>query len=152
MFNIWYPGSPFQQNFGEAGEDKHVYSVSLTLEGCRDVLPFDLALPRYIQVEADSVSELLVRIPEPEARNSYKFVAKGSPQEIVAFWQDEKVKNFRPKVRRVVDALVPERGQIILPGQNGGTKTEKREAYIKSRKWRISSDRLCLAASNLITH
>lgn len=150
VFNIWYPGSPFQQNFGEAGDDKFVYSIEITPEGYSVAERHDLQLPRYIEIKADSVSQLLENLPEPNALNSYKFIARGSPQEIIAFRQDERFKIFRSKVRRVVDALVPERGEVNLLGQDGTTKTEKREAYIKSRKWRTPVARLCLAANSLL--
>lgn len=148
--NIWYPGSPFQHSFGEANESKFVFSIEYTPEGYKIAAQHDLEMPRYIEIQADSVSALLDNLPVPKAQDSYKFVAKGSPQEIVAFRQDERFKTFRSKARRVVDALIPERGQIVLPGKDGTTKAEKREAYILSRKWRTPAERLVVAARDLL--
>jgi DNA repair exonuclease SbcCD nuclease subunit len=153
IFNVWYPGSPFQQNFGEAGDEKFIYSIEFAPEepfGYRVAQRHDLGMPRYIEIQAESISGLLDRLPVPNTQDSYKFVAKGSPQEILAFRADERFKMFRSKARRVVDALIPERGQIVLPGQDGITKTEKREAYIRSRKWRTPAARLLVAANALL--
>lgn len=147
--NIWYPGVPFQHNFADAGYDCKVFTVDLTPTGYQVVREHDLGMPRFENISGpiDKLAELL---PKPNPTTSYKFVARGTPSEITAFWKDTRVKEFRRKARRVVDALVPERGEV--PNElfkERGDKKEKLEAFIRSRKWRTSVDAVLSAAGTI---
>ena len=107
-------------------------------------------MPEFVYIEADKISELAV--PEPQSKNSYKFISKGTPAEIIDFWKREDVKDFRSKVRKVLDGLVSERGNITLTKEYmHGSKREKFEKFIKSKKWRTSGDRLISAAESFIS-
>lgn len=142
--NVWYPGTPYQNNFGEAGEKKRVFTIDLQPNDYKIVEEHDLGLPEFVVFDAESIDK--VSLGEPNPRSFYKVSSKGSPAEIAAFWADPKTKAFREKTRRMVDAVVADRGQVILPGSKVGTKMEKLDEYIKSQKWTTPTDTLCDAA------
>jgi DNA repair exonuclease SbcCD nuclease subunit len=147
--NVWYPGTPYQMNFGEAGDTKRVYTVDLTKEGYQLIKEHDLELPCFVDIRTESVSQIV--LPEAVSMNSYRFISKGIPVEIAAFWSREDVKNFRGRVRRVVDSIAPETGAAVIPGAVvGATKQERFKAFIFKRKWRTSPDRVAAAASTFV--
>lgn len=153
--NVWYPGTPFQHTFAEAGQEKRVFTIHLSQTGYTLIKDHDLQMPRFevIQVRdpMKPLSEgLLEVLPEPESHVSYKIVGRGTPIEIAEFWKNPKAKAFRKKTRRVVDGLIPERGAVSLPGSNGKSKREKLESFIQGKTWRTPTDELCTAAGSLL--
>ena len=144
--NIWYPGVPFQHSFSDAGYDCKVFSVNLENNKYSITKEHDLGLPRF-EIISGAIDELVDLLPEPNPTSSYKIVSKGSPQEIADFWKNPKVKNFRKKSRRVVDALVPERGEIphemFRTSQDG---KDKIETFIRAKRWRSPTDSVLAAA------
>lgn len=153
--NIWYPGTPFQHNFSEAGQEKRVFTIHLSQTGYTLIKEHDLGLPRFeiIQVKDASkslVDGLLEVLPHPEPTVSYRISGRGTPQEIADFWKTPEAKTLRSGARRVVDALIPERGVINLPGSNEKTKRDKLESFIRGKKWRTPEEQLCSKAADLI--
>lgn len=146
---VWYPGTPFQHSFGEAGQEKRIFSLDLSPSGYSILREHDLDLPQFVTIEG-AVSELADLLPHPDPRHSYKLRGRGTPMEIAEFWKEPKVRGFRSQARRVVDALIPERGQINLPGSQGKNRKEKLDAFIRSKKWRTSTEQLIVAAGDLL--
>lgn len=146
--NIWYPGTPFQHSFGEAGEEKRVYTIDLSASCYSIIRDHDLDLPKFEVIEAKRMSDLV--LPKLNPNTSYKIVAAGSPSEIQGFWNTPEAKDFKAQAKRLVDACVAERGEINLPGMTGSTQRDKLEQFIRSKKWRTAPDRLLISASTLI--
>lgn len=146
---VFYPGTPYQQNFGEAGEEKKVYSIEISPKGYEIKKAHDLGLPKFVILEAESLES--IKLTEPDPKSFYKIVSKGTPAEISAFWADPNAKSFREKARRVVDAIVADRGEVVIPGSKAGTKSEKLEDYIRSQKWKTEPDALVAAAKTLLS-
>jgi len=149
--NVWYPGVPFQHSFADAGYQTSVFTVDLTSTGYQLIEEHDLGMPRY-EIVTGGIGSLADELPSPSPTTSYKFVSKGTPSEIAAFWKDQRVKDFRKKVRRVVDGLIPERGEVPHElFRERGDKREKLESFIKSRNWRCSTDIVLAAAGAIFT-
>lgn len=152
--NIWYPGTPFQHTFAEAGQEKRVFTIHLSQTGYTLNKEHNLGMPRFEIVQVKDATKplcegLLEVLPSPEPGVSYRISGRGSPQEIADFWKTPQAKAFRSGARRVVDALIPERGAVNLPGSAGKTKREKLESFIRGKKWRTSEDELCNKAAAL---
>jgi DNA repair exonuclease SbcCD nuclease subunit len=152
--NIWYPGTPFQHTFAEAGQEKRVFTIHLSQTGYTLIKEHDLGMPRFEIIQVKDLNKPLVEalldvLPIPESTVSYRISGRGSPQEIADFWKTPQAKAFRTGARRVVDALIPDRGAVNLPGSNGKTKREKLESFIRGKKWRTSEDELCDKAAAL---
>jgi DNA repair exonuclease SbcCD nuclease subunit len=149
--NVWYPGTPFQHNFADAGYNTHVFTVDLTSTGYHLIEEHDLGMPRY-EIITGGIGSIADDLPKPNPTTSYKIVSKGTPSEISAFWKDQRVRDFRKKSRRVVDGLVPERGEVPHElFRERGDKREKLESFIKSRNWRCSTDIVLAAAGAIFT-
>ena len=146
---VWFPGTPFQHSFGEAGQPKRVYSVEFSGEGYSILAEHDLEMPEFVVVEAESPGVLLDILPSVNPRHQYKLVSKGSPAEIAAFWKSEKAKEFRSNARRVVDAMIPDRGEVVL-NIDGETGRDKIANFIRNKKWRTDSEQLFIAISEYI--
>lgn len=144
---VWFPGTPFQHSFGEAGQSKRVYSV-LIKPDFEIIAEHDLEMPEFIVVEADTPSGLLEILPSVNPRHQYKLVSKGSPAEIAAFWKSDKAKDFRSGARRVVDAMIPDRGEVSLSVE--GTGRDKIENFIRDKKWRTDPEQLLLTVSEYV--
>jgi hypothetical protein len=115
------------------------------------VKEYDLNLPQYVVIDAD-LKGLPDILPTPKKSWSYKIVSRGTPAEIIEFWKNPIVKLFRGGARRVIDAIIPERGE--LPSEIFGehnTKREKFETFIRSRKWRTSPNSVSAAARAFVT-
>lgn len=151
--NIYFPGTPFQQSFGEAGQEKGLVIVEIgsDIEGTVSVVgSFDLDMPKFHVLKFASVSE--VTLPkDPSPRDSYKIVASGGPQEIADFWRSEEAKSFRNSVKRVVDAMTPVRETNEGTIQKSASMEDKLEAFIKSKKWRTSQEALIGRARLLLS-
>lgn len=151
--NIYYPGTPFQQSFGEAGQDKGlvVVEVGSDVDGSVSVVDvIDLDMPKFHVLEFASASD--VKLPKAiNPRDSYKVVASGGPQEIADFWRSEEAKAFRNSVKRVVDAMTPVRTTENAVPQKLITMEEKLEAFIKSKRWRTSQEALIGRARLLLS-
>lgn len=149
--NVWYPGVPFQHSFADAGYDCKVFEVDLTSEGYSLIREHDLGMPKF-EIITSAIHTLADELPTPNPTTSYKLVAKGSPSEIAAFWKDPRVREFRKKARRVLDGLVPERGEVPHEMfRERGDKREKLETFIKSRQWRSSTDSVLASAGTIFT-
>lgn len=151
--NIYYPGTPFQQSFGEAGQEKGLVVVDIGSEVeelVSVVKSVDLDMPKFHVLKFNSVSEaVLPKAANP--RDSYKIVAPGSPQEIADFWKSAEARSFRDSVKRFVDALVTVRDTGIgLPAKDASIE-DKLEAFIKSKKWRTPQEALIGRARLLLS-
>lgn len=154
--NIWYPGTPRQLTFSDAGERKSVYTVSLSKSGYTVEKRHVLDLPLFHVVNTDTVPELLnqVRFTLKAAsdlqrdllKDNIKLVAKGTPSEIAQFWNEPEVIELKSKARRVVDALTSMKPLTAFIAVAGQTQSEKLNEYIKGRTWRTSSDQLAKRA------
>ncbi len=152
--NIWYPGTPFQHNFGESGQEKNIYSIHLSQTGYTLIKGYNLGMPRFEILQPKDSSKSLVEglldvLPKPDPIVSYRISGRGTPQEIADFWKTNEARIFRAGARRVVDALIPERGAGLLPGSHGKTKREKLELFIRNKKWRTPESQLCDKAVSL---
>lgn len=112
-------------------------------------------MPRFEVIQPQDISKplvdsLLEALPNPNPKSSYKIMGRGTPMEIAEFWKTPKAKALRSGSRRVVDALIPERGAVNIPGNHGKTKREKLESFIQGKKWRTPVERLIVSAGSLI--
>lgn len=151
--NIYYPGTPFQQSFGEAGQEKGLVVVDVGSDvdgGVAISGSIDLDMPKFHVLSFDSASQ--ARVPKDvNPRDSYKIVAPGGPQEIADFWRSEEAKVFRGAVKRVVDAMTPVKTTESSITEKAVTMEEKLEAFIKSRKWRTPQEALIGRARLLLS-
>lgn len=156
--NIWYPGTPYQMNFSDAGENKGVFEIELTNSGYNILKQLEIKLPQYFILEAPTVSELkqavsqIVQSEVDLSAMNLKLMANGGPAEIEQFWKDDSVKALKSRAKRVVDALVSTRAEVILPGASAKSRRERLHEFIKSRKWRTSSDKLIDIAEGILTN
>lgn len=137
---VWFPGTPFQHSFGEAGQSKRVYTVSFSDGGYSVLAEHDLQMPEFIVLEAPSPAQLLDALPSVNPRHQYKLISKGSPAEIAAFWKSNRAKEFRSGARRVVDAMIPDRGEAVF--DSGETGKDKIANFINGKKWRTDPEQL----------
>lgn len=152
--NIYYPGTPFQHNFGDAGEAKGVFTIELTKEGYNVLEKHTLDMPTFNVIEMDSIPTLLNKITriEPNKSSNYKLVATGTAAEIAAFWKDPIVIDFKSKARRVVDSLTSTKPLNSLNKVSGSTQEEKFKSYVESKKWRVPGTQLIAAANRLLSN
>ncbi len=154
--NIWYPGTPFQQTFSDAGEQKKVYEIDLSESGYSVIQEIALDMPRFVQLQARDVESLKTEIAkwqfksEDLSKINFKLCAQGTPGEITNFWQQPDMQQFRRSARRVVDALTSVKPEQSLPGIQGKTQKEKLNEYIRSKKWRTDPTRLGDEAEKLL--
>jgi hypothetical protein len=152
--NIWYPGSPRDLSFSDAGKDKRIYVVEACDNKLRVVKELQTPCARYHTIVSTSVPDLLAAIQQitPEPTGHYSLQARGTSTEIAAFWREDAVKNFKAGCRRVVDNMLTSRAaKEFLPDVPAGATTRERfHAYIGSRKWRTSPDRLTSSAEKLL--
>lgn len=154
--NIWYPGTPFQMNFSDAGENKGVFEISLDGSGYNVLNKLDIGMPQFFVMEAHGVAELITAVDEIVAMNidlssaSIKLIATGNASEIEQFWKNDSIKKLKSSAKRVVDALVSNRQNVVLPGASAKSKREKLHEFIKSKQWRTSVDKLIDAAENIL--
>jgi DNA repair exonuclease SbcCD nuclease subunit len=75
--NVHYIGSPFQQDWGESGEDKRVAIVDISSDGKIAVkwLPID-GFPQYLQVSVSEFEELCTS----ESEDRYKVILKSQTE------------------------------------------------------------------------
>jgi DNA repair exonuclease SbcCD nuclease subunit len=139
--NIYYPGTPFQHSFGEAGQQKSVVVVEIGKNEVSIVDKVNLDMPKFHVLKFDSVAD--IKIPkEFNPRDSYKIVASGSPQEIADFWRSEEVKQFRESVKRLVDSIVSKKTVDKDVFHKNASVEEKLDAFIKSKKWKTPQEDL----------
>jgi DNA repair exonuclease SbcCD nuclease subunit len=148
--NIFYPGTPFQHTFSDAGETKAVFGLNLGKEGYTIGYEWKLDMPTFEVVRADTIPELLERLPEPSASTHYKLVAKGAPSEIAQFWREEKVRTFRSGAKRVVDALTSIKPLSAISTVKGSTQKEKLDDFILNKKWRTDAGQLARTAQEYV--
>lgn len=153
--NIWYPGTPYQMTFSDAGETKGVFEVTLGSDGYNVIKQHVLNLPTFIVVEGSltSLVEWAAKAIELQdiSQTKVKFISTGSPQEIVEFWKNPIIRELRSKTARVVDSLTTVRSEKALPGSQGKSQREKLNDFIKSKQWRTNADRLIAAAEECLT-
>jgi DNA repair exonuclease SbcCD nuclease subunit len=148
--NIWYPGTPYQMSFADAGEPKHVYLLDIGPDQVFIQKEIELDMPTYTVLRAESPKELVESLPVPRPQNHYKFVAEGTHQEIQEFWKDERVRAFRAGAGRVEDCLVLKRAASLLPKVEGQNLQEKVNGFIQQRQWRTAADHVAAAAATLL--
>lgn len=147
--NIWYPGVPFQHSFADAHYEPRVFIIDLTYTGYQIIKECNLNMPRFVVIK-ESIENLLDALPNPHPTTSYKLASKGTPAEIVSFWKERKAQLFKKGSRRIVDAIVPEKGEIKDElFKEYETKREKLEAFIRNKRWRTSADSLITAARTI---
>lgn len=146
---VWFPGTPFQHSFGEAGQEKRIYSIEIADGDYRVEKEHDLQMPEFVVIEAESPAALLDMLPSVNPRNQYKLVSKGSPAEIAAFWKADKAKEFRSGARRVVDGMIPDKGDVSIDVR-GETGRDKIANFIRDKKWRTDSEQLLVAVSKYL--
>jgi DNA repair exonuclease SbcCD nuclease subunit len=155
--NIWYPGTPYQMNFSDAGENKGVFEIELNNGGYNVLRQLEINTSYFFVLEAPTVAELLDLARQTDqldvdfSKCHFKMTATGGPSEIESFWKDQSVKSLKAKAKRVVDALVSVKSDAVLPGASAKSKRERLHEFIKSRKWRTSADKLIDAAEGLLT-
>lgn len=146
--NVWYPGTPFQHSFSDAGQNKFIHEINLAPSHYTITKEIVLDMPKFEVIKADT--PLDIRLPEPNLNTSYKIIAKGTPSEISSFWGTKEIKEFKSKTKRVVDAMTSIRPQGITIKVSGITHKEKMEAYVKSKRWRTNEDTLLSRAKEYL--
>jgi DNA repair exonuclease SbcCD nuclease subunit len=153
--NIWYPGTPFQQSFSEAGQKKAIFHMSIGLDSmqyCQMEHTISLDMPTYEEVSLKSLTE---RLPEPSLNTSFKIKGKGTPQEISAFKSSSQFKKLVDGSRRVVDDLsvirdVTEMQDLIKSAANK-TTAEKIQDFVNSKNWKSDKEALIGRARSFLT-
>ena len=140
--NVWFCGTPYQMSYADAGEEKGIYAGEMGPQGIQIKERIHLGMPIFIEVKAKTIPELLENLPVGNNDCYYKFEATGTPQEIEAFWKDERIKAFKASVREVRDALISTKPAAILAQVNGKTLEEKLKSFIESREWKVDSGRV----------
>jgi DNA repair exonuclease SbcCD nuclease subunit len=153
--NIWYPGTPMQQSFGEAGEEKGIFEIELSYKGYNIQRKIILDLPVHALLEGSTISELKASIIGLDgsdlSKTNFKLSAQGAPAEIAEFWTDSVVKNFKARSRRVVDAMTSIKPESALVQTKGKTQKEKLHEFIENRgAWRSDPERLANRAEELL--
>lgn len=156
--NIWYPGTPYQMNFSDAGENKGVFEIELDGSRYNIVKQLEIRLPQFFIVETPTVAELIQAVDQVVQSEvdlsmmNLKLVASGGPAEIEQFWKNDSVRLLKSKAKRVVDALVSSKAEVILPGSSAKSRRERLHEFIKSRKWRTASDKLIDVAESILSN
>ena len=153
--NIFYPGTPFQHTFGDAGEKKTVVMLDL-YKNCYTIhKEYQLDMPKFYEIKADSIAEVkekILSIKDMDLdKGNFKIISFGSPAEIAAFWQDDLIKAFRSLARRVVDSMTSIKPLNQLTQVKGTTRKEQFDEYIKAKEWRTSSTRVSSRAREYFT-
>jgi DNA repair exonuclease SbcCD nuclease subunit len=157
--NIWYPGTPFQQSFGESDSEKRVFTLDLTPSGYNILESHKLGMPRFVVLRSETLEELkkaiqvsyLAQDQSTLARSHFKLIAQGTPAEIAEFWNDPEVKEFKRLSKRVVDALTSMKPQGLSVSVQGKTQKEKLHEYVRTKKWRTEPNLLTHRAEELLT-
>lgn len=135
--NIYYPGSPHQHSFGEAGQKKAILYASIgkdAMQGCQSEKHIELGMPEFIDIKMNDINT--IELPEANILNSYRVVTSGTPQEIAEFWKSDKIKEFKNNVRRLTDKIDVKKDNVINILDEVSSKEDKLEAFIKSKNWR----------------
>ena len=152
--NIWYPGTPMQNSFGEANQEKGLFEIDLSDSDYNVIRKFVLDLPTYHLLEAQTLGELSELIASKSSldisKSNFKLSAQGAPAEIADFWSDPAIKEFKSRARRVVDAMTSIKPESSLVSTKGKTQKEKLREFIKGRTWRSSSEQLTDRAEELL--
>jgi DNA repair exonuclease SbcCD nuclease subunit len=145
--NIWYPGSPFAQNFNDVGENKAVWLLDTdTLEA----QPINLGLPEYFTQEGMSPQDVIDQLQKIAGdaalcENHYKFILQGTKVEITALQDSAEFKKLRSMVKltlcphytdtiqrdeKITDTLTPE--QMLSTYIDGVMKTDLDREQLKN--------------------
>jgi DNA repair exonuclease SbcCD nuclease subunit len=155
--NIWYPGTPFQMNFSDAGERKGVFEISLDTSRYNILGQVSLDLPEYFVIDVPTISKLkemvdhILELPVHHSQMNIKLISSGGPAEIADFWKQDSVKALKSKAKRVVDALVQVKSQAFIESNSSKSKRERLHDFIQSRKWRSPASKLIDAAESILT-
>jgi DNA repair exonuclease SbcCD nuclease subunit len=153
--NIYYPGTPFQHSFGEAGQEKSIVMLDLRSKGYSILKEYQLLMPKFYEIKTENLEDLKNKIESilkaDLSRSNIKVISQASPSEIAQFWQDPIIKEFRAKARRVVDALTSTKPLNKLSLTKGTTRKEQLDEYIKAKEWRTSADRILSRAREYLT-
>jgi DNA repair exonuclease SbcCD nuclease subunit len=150
---IWYPGTPYQHTFADAGEDKGVYAIDLATDGYTVMKKHKFKMPIFVNVEGSI--ESLISFAENATENdlssvNIKFIATATPAEIADFWKNSSVMSLKKSAKRVVDALTTVKPDKVLAGASAKTQKEKVHEFVHSRKWRTEPKRLVSAIEQLL--
>jgi DNA repair exonuclease SbcCD nuclease subunit len=99
--NVWYPGTPCQQNFSES-EDKYVYLIEIANNGYKVLSQSDLDLPKMktIECSVDAIPEL------PSTDALYRYVISGTPGKITAYKKTETYRTLARSVKIKFNVIV----------------------------------------------
>lgn len=155
LLNIWYPGTPFQHTFSDAGVKKSIFMIDLSTTGYSIINDFQLDMPKFYEIRGTSIEEvkekmLLIKDMDLDKGN-FKIIAHASPAEIAGFWQEDMVKTFRSLARRVVDAMTSIKPLNDRTEVKGKTRKEQFDEYIKAKEWRTDGDRVARRAREFLT-
>lgn len=100
--NIWYPGTPYQQDFGDSGHEKHVWWYRI--DG-RSRVPVSLELPNYVQFTVDGCRFIEPMMARANPADHYRLKVTDDVASIDAFRAGEVYRRLRKEfdVRFVFD-------------------------------------------------
>ena len=153
--NIWYPGTPFQQSFSEAGQKKAIFHMSIgndLIQKCQLSHAIQLDMPTFEEVKMARLTDLLYK---PNPNTSYKIKGTGTPQEIAAFKNSVNFKEFVSGAKKVIDDLSVIREitpmQDLIKSSANKTTAEKIQDFISSRNWKSNKEVLIERARNFLS-
>jgi DNA repair exonuclease SbcCD nuclease subunit len=152
--NIYYPGTPYQQSFADAGQRKGLYYVTIgesRQQKCQSEKHIELDMPEFVQVEYPTIDALRANMPKPDATTSYKLVAEGTPQEILELTRGAEYKHLTENARRVVPAFKAKKDAVAPRADNVPREARLRD-FIMSRNWRTEKEVLLGRAEALIAN
>lgn len=149
--NIWYPGTPFQHSFADAGEKKAVH----LLDGDAVVETIELQMPQFGVISAGSIEELGNMVSQVLLRDGtenlhLKIVAPGTPSEIATFWASAEAATLKKRVKRLVDGLTSVKVGTAFSQVRGATLQERLNEFVTTRTWRTDPRKLADRAARLL--
>lgn len=131
--NVWYPGTPFQHNFNDAGERKAVWLIDTDTH---EYSSLELGLPEfYIWGETpETIIGAFKGVLEDEVlkQSSYKVVLRGSKAEVTALQDSREFKELRKQLKLMVS---PEYADVVPMAErisDSVTPEQMMEVYVSS--------------------
>lgn len=102
--NVWYPGTPCQQNFSEE-EDKFVYIIDIQNGTYRIEEQIDLEMPKFVTIRTNAQE-----YPEMDlaSENLFRIVVKDTPENIVLYKRSSFYKKLYRNVKFKFEIVRPE--------------------------------------------
>lgn len=107
--NIWYPGTPCQQNFGESLE-KRIFLIEIANGGYTVLESIDLGMPKYRTIKTTIPECGLI---ERNEADTYRFEIEASPSQIFGFKKSETYRKLAGNVKFKFSN--PKKVETILP-------------------------------------